>query len=140
MASAYLIFLILTIGSFALLPKFWHNDLLIYLFILTYYIGYTFLCIAMFAICMQLCWKTVAATHFTLFMALSNMGRAWGAGLLGPLKESMGWEQLYLWIAFLPLLMLILIQFINFIKHKKRIDGFIIAQENLEILKITLDK
>jgi len=140
MASAYLIFLILTIGSFALLPEFWHEGLLIYLFILIYYIGYTFLCIATFAICMQLCWKTVAATHFTLFMALSNMGRAWGAGLLGPLKENMTWEQIFLGIALLPLVMLILIQFINFLKHKKHIDGFILAQENLALLSLTPNK
>ena len=55
MASIYLIFLILSIGSFAILPQFWHEGSLIYLFIVTYYVGYTFLNIAVFAICMQLC-------------------------------------------------------------------------------------
>jgi PAT family beta-lactamase induction signal transducer AmpG len=68
------------------------------------------------------------------------MGRAWGAGLLGPLKENMSWEHLFLWIAILPLLMLIFIQFINFIQHKKHIDGFILAQENLALLKATINK
>ena len=140
MLSIYLIFLILAITNFAFLPTLWHNDLVVYIFILSYYAGYTFLCIAMFAICMQLCWSTVAATQFTLFMALSNMGRAWGSGLLGPLKEKMTWDQIFLWIAILPLGMLIFIQFINFIQHKKHIDGFIIAHENFAVLQVTLDK
>lgn len=129
MASLYLIFLISTIVSFALLPQFWHHSNLIFMFIVAYYTGYTFLNIATFAICMQLCWKTVAATHFTLFMALANLGRAWGAGLIGPLKESMDWGQIYLCIALTPLLMLIFIQFINFKKHKICIDQFIIEEE-----------
>jgi len=140
MLSIYLIFLILTLTSFAFLPSLWHKDLMVYIFILSYYAGYTFLCIAMFAICMQLCWSTVAATQFTLFMALSNMGRAWGAGLLGPLKENLTWDLLFLWIAILPLSMLVFIQFINFMQHKKHIDGFIIAHENLAILNIKLNK
>jgi PAT family beta-lactamase induction signal transducer AmpG len=140
MSSVYLIFMILTLTSFAFLPTLWNKDFVVYIFILMYYAGYTFLCIAIFAICMQLCWSTVAATQFTLFMALSNMGRAWGAGLLGPLKENMSWEQIFLGIALLPLLMLILIQFINFVKHKKHIDGFIIAHENLALLNATLNK
>ncbi len=55
MLSIYLVFLILTLASFAFLPTLWHNDLMVYIFILAYYAGYTFLCIAMFAICMQLC-------------------------------------------------------------------------------------
>ena len=140
MLSVYLIFLVVIITSFAFLPSLWSKNLIIYIFILAYYAGYTFLCIAVFAICMQLCWSTVAATQFTLFMALSNMGRAWGAGLLGPLKENFTWDQLFLWIAILPLTMLIFIQFINFIKHKNHIDGFIIAHENLVTQNVSIDK
>ena len=140
MSSVYLIFLILIITSFAFLPSLWNKNFIVYIFILVYNTGSTFLSIAIFAICMQLCWSTVAATQFTLFMALSNMGRAWGAGLLGPLKENMSWDQIFLWIAILPLIMLIFIQFINFIKHKKHIDGFILAQENLVLLNLTPTK
>ena len=140
MSSVYLIFLILIITSFAFLPSLWNKNFIVYIFILVYNTGSTFLSIAIFAICMQLCWSTVAATQFTLFMALSNMGRAWGAGLLGPLKENMSWDQIFLWIAILPLIMLIFIQFINFIKHKKHIDGFILAQENLVLLNLTPNK
>ena len=140
MLSIYLIFLILTLTSFAFLPTLWAKDLMVYIFILAYYAGYTFLCIAVFAICMQLCWSTVAATQFTLFMTLSNMGRAWGAGLLGPLKENLTWDLMFLWIAILPLTMLVFIQFINFIKHKNHIDGFTNAHEYLALLNLKIDK
>lgn len=138
MLSVYLLFLMLAISGFALSPKLWTNNLVVYIFILAYYSSYTFLCIATFAICMQLCWSTVAATQFTLFMALSNMGRAWGSGLLGPLKKSLTWDQLFLSIAILPLIMLIIIQYINFIKHKKHIDRFIIEHEKEPILSVTV--
>ena len=73
-------------------------------------------------------------------MALSNMGRAWGSGLLGPLKENFAWDQIFLWIAILPLIILIFIQFINFIQHKKHIDGFILAHENLAIFNVNIEK
>lgn len=140
MLSIYLIFLVATITTFAFLPSVWSKNLIIYIFILAYYTGYTFLCIAMFAVCMQLCWRTVAATQFTLFMALSNMGRAWGSGLLGPLKENLNWDQIFLWIAILPLLMLIFIQFINFKTHKKHIDQFAIEHEEIQQLNINFIK
>jgi PAT family beta-lactamase induction signal transducer AmpG len=68
MLSIYLIFLILTLTSFAFLPTLWHKDLMVYIFILAYYAGYTFFCIAVFEICMQVCWSTVAATQFTLYL------------------------------------------------------------------------
>lgn len=73
-------------------------------------------------------------------MSLSNMGRAWGAGLLGPLNENFVWDQIFLLIAILPFLTLIFIQFINFIKHKKHIDGFILAHENLALLHVPINK
>lgn len=140
MLSIYLIFLIATITTFAFLPSIWSKNLVIYIFMLAYYTGYTFLSIALFAVCMQLCWKTVAATQFTLFMALSNMGRAWGAGLLGPLKENFNWDQIFLWIAILPLTMFICIQFVNFKKHKRHIDQFVIDHEEFQLLNIDFIK
>lgn len=140
MASIYLIFLVISIISFAFLPQFWKNDSLIYLFIISYNTFYTFLNIAIFAICMKLCWKTVAATHFTLFMALCNLGRAWGAGLVGPMKENMDWSQIYLTIALIPLVMLILIQFINFIKHQKSIDRFVHNEESASLINLNITK
>jgi PAT family beta-lactamase induction signal transducer AmpG len=95
------------------------------------YTLYTFLCIAVFASGMQLCWKTVAATQFTLYMALSNMGRSAGAALLGVLKTNFSWEYIFLFIAIFPVIMAILMQFISFTKHKIKVDSFNILHKVL---------
>lgn len=125
MMSLYLIFLAILIIGFGIFPSLWHHKAMIYGFILSYYTGYTFLCISIFATAMHLCWKTVAATQFTLYMALSNMGRASGSGLLGPLKNNLSWEQVFFVTALAPLIMLFMIRYINFLKHKKSIKAFV---------------
>lgn len=95
MLTLYLILVTGVIGGFAYWTSLWSSVFVIIGFILAYYILYTFLCIAIFASAMHLCWKTVAATQFTLYMALSNMGRATGAGLLGILKTNYSWEMVF---------------------------------------------
>jgi PAT family beta-lactamase induction signal transducer AmpG len=126
MISIYLIATIIIIGGLALLPEFWKNDKFIFGFIMLYYLFYTFLCIAIFAACMKLCWQVVAATQFTLFMALSNMGRALGSGLVGTLKEVMSWEYVLLCTVISPLITILLIKLINFKKHRKSVEEFTI--------------
>ena len=124
MIFIYLIVIIVLITGFALLPNFWQNEKFVFGFILLYYLFYTFLCIAIFAACMKLCWQVVAATQFTLFMALSNMGRAAGSGLVGTFKEFMSWDYVLLCAVISPILTIFFIKFIDFKKHRKMIDNF----------------
>lgn len=124
MLSIYLVFLIILIMSLSFLPNLWSNDSVIFGFVGLYCLGYTFLAIATFAAAMQLCWKTVAATQFALFMALSNSGRAVGSGLVGTLKESLDWNYIFIIIALAPLLSVVIIQFLNFKKHNSSIERF----------------
>ena len=124
MILIYLNITTLLIGGFALLPDFWKNDTFVFGFILLYYLFYTFLCIAMFAASMKLCWQVVAATQFTLFMALSNMGRAVGSGLVGTFKEMMSWDYVLIITAISPLLTIVFIKFINFKKQRETINQF----------------
>jgi len=131
MLSVYLSLLIILIAIFAFMTNLWSNNMVVYAFILSYYTLYTFLCIAMFAAAMHLCWKTVAATQFTLYMALSNMGRAAGAAMLGVLKTNYSWEIVFIIIAIMPLIMVILVQFINFNKHRVTVDSFVILKHKL---------
>lgn len=131
MLTLYLGILTALITVFAFMPNLWGNNIIIYIFILSYYTLYTFLCIAVFASAMHLCWKTVAATQFTIYMALSNMGRASGSALLGVLKTNFSWEWVFLFIALMPILMAILIQFINFNKHRTKVDSFVILDQTL---------
>ena len=124
MIFIYLVATIFFITGFALLPDLWQNEKFVFVFILLYYLFYTFLTIAMFAASMKLCWQVVAATQFTLFMAVTNMGRAVGSGLVGTLKEFMSWDYVLLITAISPLLTLFFIKLIDFKKHRKKIEGF----------------
>ncbi len=131
MLTLYLGSITFVIAVFAFSTNLWTNTTVMYGFILIYYTLYTFLCIAVFASAMQLCWKTVAATQFTLYMALSNMGRAAGSALLGVLKLNFSWEYIFLFIAILPVIMAVLMQFISFTKHKIKVDSFNILNKVL---------
>ena len=124
MLSIYLMFLVILISALALFSVLWGNDKIIFGFTLLYYLAYTFLTIATFAAAMALCWKTVSATQFTLYMALANMGRSVGAWLVGVLKESMSWDYVFIITALSPLIAVIIIQFLNFEKHEKAIAKF----------------
>ncbi len=124
MMFIYLISIILLFVGIVLIQSFWSNDNIIFSFILLYSLLYTFLTIAIFAAAMRLCWSIVAATQFTLFMALTNMGRAAGSSLLGTLKSHMTWDYVLLITALSPLFAIIFIKLINFLKHEKSIENF----------------
>ncbi|WP_026934782.1 MFS transporter [Christiangramia echinicola] len=124
MLTLYLILATILIAVFAFITQLWSSIFVVITFILFYYTLYTFLCIAIFASAMHLCWKKVAATQFTLYMALSNMGRAMGAGLLGILKTSFDWEMVFITISIIPFTLVILIQFINLKRHRIIVQSF----------------
>ena len=124
MLTLYLILVTSLIAVFAFITQLWSSIFVVITFILFYYTLYTFLCIAIFASAMHLCWKKVAATQFTLYMALSNMGRATGAGLLGILKTSFDWEMVFITISIIPFTLVILIQFINLKRHRIIVKSF----------------
>lgn len=122
MISIYLVLLILLIGAMSFLNVFWQNDVFVMGFIIGFYVLITFTTIAIFASAMQLCWKRVAATQFTLYMAISNLGLAAGAAIMGQLKGLLNWEYVILAYIVFAVAMLILMRFINFEKHQKRVD------------------
>ena len=122
MMSIYLIGLIILVACFSYLNNLWMNEGIVAGFIIAFYTLITFNTIAIFASAMKLCSKRVAATQFTLYMAVSNLGLAAGAWIIGPLKELVNWE--YVIPAYIPfaLVMLIMIRFIDFDKHQKRME------------------
>lgn len=121
MMSIYLILLITLIVSAFFLRDYWANRYIFIGFIGLFYTLITFTTIAIFASAMQLCWKRISATQFTLYMAISNLGLAAGAALLGPLKSLLAWEYVVLAYAVFAGFMLIAIQFLSFGKHSKRV-------------------
>jgi PAT family beta-lactamase induction signal transducer AmpG len=122
MISIYLTILILLLGAMSFLKIFWPNEVFVFGFIIGFYTLVTFTTIAIFATAMQLCWKRVAATQFTLYMAVSNLGLAAGAALMGQLKNFLVWEHVLLAYIVFAAVMLVLIRFIHFEKHTKRVD------------------
>jgi len=118
MMSIYLILLIILIVALVLLKVYWNNYLLVPAFIISFYILYTFLLIAIFATAMELCWKRISATQFTLYMAISNLGRATGAGFLGEIKAYfISWEYVILVHTIAAVFMLTLLAGMNTKKH-----------------------
>jgi PAT family beta-lactamase induction signal transducer AmpG len=122
MISIYVGVLILLITTMFFLKNLWQNEIIVIAFIIGFYILLTFTYIAIFASAMQLCWKRVAATQFTLYMAISNLGLAAGAAVMGQLKGVFDWEYVILSYIVFASVMLILIRFINFEKHQVRVD------------------
>lgn len=124
MMSIYLIAFMLLTLSMVIFKVYWLTAFFVPAFIISYYILYTFLTIAIFASAMELCWKRISATQFTLYMAISNLGRAAGAGYLGVFKELLvKWEYVFLIYIFTSLIMLILLRYMNFNRHLKSVGA-----------------
>ncbi len=132
MMTIYLICLIAVVSVMAFLKSYWQHDILAYGFFLGYFIFNTFTTIAIFAIAMQLCWKRISATQFTLYMAISNIGLSVGAKLLGPLREILSWEYMIVSFAGFALITLVLIRYIHFDNHLKKVN-------RLETMQLAVD-
>jgi len=113
--------LLISMGFF---QNYWVNDTLIFVFYSAYSLLITFITISILAGAMKLCWKVVAATQFTLYMAINNMGGALGAGIVGTLKTHISWATLFMLMTIPTLLIIVIIQFLNFTKHRSTIDAF----------------
>ncbi len=122
MIRIYLLLLISVILLAALAKPFWDYPVVIKSFIAIFYTLTTFTQIAIFAAAMNLCWKRISATQFTLYMAISNLGLAAGAWLLGPLSKVLSWEFMLASVIIFPFLMLVLTPFIRFKNHAKLVN------------------
>ena len=122
MMSIYLSVFAILVTAMFLLKMFWHRDILVEAFIGIYCLIYVFFCIGAFATGMELCWRRVAATQFTLYMAISNLGRAIGAGLLGRLHAHLSWEYVILTEAAFAIIAILLLQFIRVHHHVSRVS------------------
>lgn len=138
MMTIYLCCLIGIVLAMTLMKNYWQNELVVYGFFAGFFILDTFISIAVFAIAMQLCWKRISATQFTLFMAIANLGLAAGARLLGPLTDNLNWEYVILTVVFFAVVMLILIRYIHFDSHLKKVNRLESIQLEKDELAIEL--
>jgi MFS transporter, PAT family, beta-lactamase induction signal transducer AmpG len=133
MMTIYLCCLIGIVLAMTFMKSYWQNNLFIYGFFAGFFILDTFITIAVFATAMQLCWKRISATQFTLFMAIANIGLAAGARLLGPLTENLNWEYVILTAVAFSGVMLVLIRYIHFDSHLKKVN-------RLEAMQLVADE
>jgi PAT family beta-lactamase induction signal transducer AmpG len=138
MLTIYLPCLIGLIVLMVFLKNYWQNELITIIFFVGYFVLDTFILIAIFATAMQLCWKRISATQFTLYMAISNVGLSVGAAILGPLKESLNWEFVILSAVLFYTVALILIRYIHFDNHLARVNKLEMAQLSLEERKLVV--
>ncbi len=122
MMTIYLIVLLCIITATTFMKSYWHFDVVTYGLFAGFFILDTFITIAVFATAMQLCWKRISATQFTLYMALANLGLSTGAKLLGPLREVLPWEYVIFSFCGFAMVMLILIRYIHFDSHLKKVN------------------
>jgi PAT family beta-lactamase induction signal transducer AmpG len=140
MMAIYLIMLILIVIVFTSMKTYWVHDVFIYGFFAGFFILDTFISIAVFATAMQLCWKRISATQFTLFMAIANLGLAAGARILGPLKANMNWEFVIMTVVVFASVMLILIRYIHFDSHLmkvNRLEAMQLAKDDAQLIPVT---
>jgi len=117
---ALLLIALLLIMSF--FTQYWTNKIFVIGFFVAFATLDAFMVIAIFAIAMQLCWKRVAATQFTLYMAISNLGLAAGAWLMGIMKTHFTWQYVFMIYLVFMAVVLISLRFIHFEKHQKGVE------------------
>lgn len=116
--------------TMGLLPAFWQFRLSVQVYVFAFTLLDTLITIAFFAILMAVCWKRVAATQFSLYMAIANMGLSGGSALLGPLEQRLGYAALFFVLAAYAFAVVALLRFVNVSRHLEQVSG-LDARENL---------
>ncbi len=125
------ILLATTSVAMGLFPLFWPLRLSVQVYVSASLLLNTLITIAFFALLMAVCWKRVAATQFSLYMAIANMGLSVGAALLGPLQGWLGHSPLFFVVACCSLLVaVLLLRFVNVDQHLQRV-GDLDVEQNL---------
>jgi PAT family beta-lactamase induction signal transducer AmpG len=83
----------------------------------------TLITIAFFAILMAACWKRVAATQFSLYMAVANMGMSLGAALVGPLHRWLQYSSIFFVVGGVALTVVALIVYVDVDRHRQRVNA-----------------
>lgn len=112
-AAIGIVLVMTTLLAFGLTAGSWDEPGYLHVLLLPAFKGcIAFTTVSMFSLYMKVSWTAAAATQFTLYMAMSNLGYAFGAQLNSWLP-AMGFEltfsQSYLFGGLLPLIPLMLI-------------------------------
>lgn len=120
--SIYMALLVLLTVTMAMTRDHWGTPGFAVGLIVGYQSLYTFFMVAFLATAMNLCWRRISATQFTLYMAIGNLGRAVGSSLLGPLRDRLDWPGMFLVFAGLMLAALAIVQALRMKRHQEALD------------------
>ena len=116
-----LVMFILLHAAMSGLGRYWGEGGLVTAYVMAHEFLNTLVTIGVFALAMELCWKRVAATQFTLYMTIANLGLSCGAAMLGPMKSMGGYGLVLAGVAASAALMLLLLRFADLTRHGQRI-------------------
>ncbi|RKD92133.1 MFS transporter [Mangrovibacterium diazotrophicum] len=122
MMVLYAFALVALLMAMSLLSLYWSNATFITGFFFIYHTLSTFITIAILAVAMQLSWRRVATTQFTLYMTIANLGLSAGAWIMGQLKTYFSWQHMFMaYLVFIGLVLAIM-PFLNFKKHQQQLN------------------
>ncbi len=117
MLSVYLLAAIVIATIMCFSKMYWSHYWFSAGFVVLYNVVYVFIMVGFLAIGMELCWKKISASQFTLYMAISNFGWVTGSAIIGTVREQFSWQYCILAFAFLAAIALVPLQFMNTKKH-----------------------
>lgn len=121
MMNIYYFTMIVFVCSFAFFKQGWHSLMFIYIYIVLQNVLYTFVCIGLFSIAMQCCWKKISASQFTLYMTIANLGQIAFAAFIGPIKSNFNWQITIVAFAIMIGFAWLLLQFLNINQQVKSV-------------------
>jgi PAT family beta-lactamase induction signal transducer AmpG len=95
--------------TFALGEAYWEDRTFIVFYSCAREVCYGTLSASLFALLMGVSWPAVAATQFTAYMALLNLGRTLGSKLAGPLTDELGTRGTFLTLGIWQLVVIALL-------------------------------
>ncbi|HEX7071129.1 MAG TPA: MFS transporter [Rhodothermales bacterium] len=116
------VFVVAIASVMAALPALWDDSTIIGSFVVVYSVLTTLFSIIFSATMMALCWKRVAATQFSLYMAVSNVGISAGAALIGPLQSAVGYRYIFMCGALFYAVVFVLLYFVDVGAHVRRLE------------------
>ncbi len=122
MLSVYLLAAIVITTIMCFSKMYWSHYWFSAGFVVLYNVVYVFIMVGFLAIGMELCWKKISASQFTLYMAISNFGWITGSAIIGTVRTQFGWQYSILAFAFFAAIALLPLQFMNTKKHLEQLN------------------
>jgi PAT family beta-lactamase induction signal transducer AmpG len=109
--------------GFGLLDSWWPDPDFILVFVCVRDLCYGVLSASLFALLMGVSWPVVAASQFTAYMALLNIGRTLGSKLAGPITDAFGTQGSFFALGTLQIGVLLLLLPIDPQQSRRELGG-----------------